>query len=304
MSGARLLEADAARLASDAGLRASALGFVTEGDLVVLAGDCALLVGALTGVPFAELSDDDSAASVARLVGGTLRVMGKDVGREEHREVLGMMPAAVAMPDDMTPLELLRWEARLATGKRRGSGALAEAALQRVGLMPLAKRRISSLGVAERKGVALAAAIVGEPPALLLDHPLQGLDERGQLWMMRALEELASRHRLLIATPRLATDGSLGAIMGAASDIVVLRHGAVVAHGPPASLLSEASTFAVTVEHGAEALGERLQRMGVALDGGPLHFSVRLKPPHGPSDVLRAAHDTGAVVVACVPLVG
>ena len=215
-----------------------------------------------------------------------------------------MMPATLAMPGDMTSLEMLRWVARLATGKRRGSHALAEAALQRLGLTALAKRRIVGLGVAERKGLALAAAILGEPPALLLDHPLYGLDEAGQHWMIQALGELAGRHRLLITTPRLATDGALGALVGAASDIVMLRNGAVVAQGSPRALLAEARSFTVTVERGAEALEERLQRMGAQLRGGPTHFTVRLEPSQGPREILRAAHDTGAVVVACVPLVG
>lgn len=304
MSSPPVLEAHQARLASDAGLRAPALSFESVGDRVVLAGDAALLVGALTSVPFAELNDDDAAPSVARIVSGTVSVLGKDVARGEHREVLGMMPATLAMPDDMTGLELLRWVARLATGTRRGSKALAEAALQRLGLGPLAKRRIASLGVAERKGLTLAAAILGEPPALLLDHPLHGLDEEGRAWMMRALGELAGRHRLLIALPRLATDGALGAIVGAASDIVVLRNGAVVAQGTPRALLADARSFSLTVQEGAEALGERLESMGAELVGGPTHFTVRLEPSLGPREILRAAHETGAVVVACVPLVG
>lgn len=304
MSGPPLLEASEARLSSDAGLRAPAITLSTEGDRVVLAGDSTLLVGALTSVPFAELADDDAAPSVARLVGGTLRVLGKDVAQQEHREVLGIMPATTAMPGDMICLELLRWVARLATGKRAGSKALAEAALQRLALTPLAKRRIDRLGVAERKGLALATAVVGEPPALLLDHPLQGLDDEGQRWMVQALGQLASHHRFLIATPRLATDGALGAIVGAASDIVVLRHGMVVARGTPRTLLAEASAFTVTVERGAEALSERLEGIGVELSGGPTHFTVRLAPTQGPSAILRAAHEAGAVVVACVPLVG
>ena len=65
-------------------------------------------------------------------------------------------------------------------------------------LEPLRKRTPYNLSGGEKKRVALGAVLAMDPPILMLDEPLSGLDEDGQHWITEALQSLKSPERLLL----------------------------------------------------------------------------------------------------------
>jgi putative ABC transport system ATP-binding protein len=128
---------------------------------------------------------------------GKLLVDGRDVynlGQEERadfrRQSLGfvfqnfhLIPYLTLAENVMLPLATLK------TGKKK-KVAMAEEALDRVGLLKKANRLPSQISGGEQERVAIARAIVNRPPILLADEPTGNLDSRTGAEIMRLLSNL------------------------------------------------------------------------------------------------------------------
>lgn len=100
-----------------------------------------------------------------------------------------------------------------------------EAALDRVGLSDLARRRIGELSGGQRRRVLLARCLAQEADLLLLDEPFNGMDAGSEGVYLDVLRELASQGRTaLVSTHHLDTVDRL-------ADSVALLDGRLIAHG-------------------------------------------------------------------------
>jgi hypothetical protein len=66
--------------------------------------------------------------------------------------------------------------------------------------------------------------------------------------------------------------------------------------------MAESQMCAITVTRGGQALAARLGEEGIALRGGPQHFTALLPRGHTPLDLLRAAVESQATIVQLEPL--
>ena len=105
--------------------------------------------------------------------------------------------------------------------RRRIGEALAE-----VGLEDAVRMRVGkySLGMGQRLG--LAAALLGEPEALVLDEPVNGLDPEGIRWMRGLLRAQADAGRTVLLSSHLMSE-----VSDVADDLVVISGGRIVASG-------------------------------------------------------------------------
>ena len=94
----------------------------------------------------------------------------------------------------------------------------------------LADRRIGVLSRGTRQRVGLAVALVGDPPALLLDEPTAGMDPTQSADMRHLIRSLGSAHAVFVSSHALADVETL------CDRVIVLRHGRVLAEGAPAEL--------------------------------------------------------------------
>lgn len=133
--------------------------------------------------------------------------------------------------------------------------------LDRLGILDLAMEGIGRLSGGQRQLASLAQAIVRAPQLLLLDEPTSALDLRYQLDVMTVVRELAREGRIVVV---VLHDLTLAASW--ADHLVVLKHGAVAAEGPPEKALSPLILSAV---YGVEARVERCSRgrLHVMVDG-------------------------------------
>jgi ABC-type multidrug transport system ATPase subunit len=97
------------------------------------------------------------------------------VDRDRVRQRIGLLAHGTHLYDDLTARENLAFAAALA-GRTPGRQELVEV-LARVGLDVQADTRVRELSSGMRRRVALARAILGHPPVLLLDEPFAGLDQ-------------------------------------------------------------------------------------------------------------------------------
>ncbi|GAA0469010.1 hypothetical protein Ade02nite_31870 [Paractinoplanes deccanensis] len=118
------------------------------------------------------------------------------------------------------------------------AGRRVDEVLEIVGLTDDASRRTGrfSLGMSRRLG--LAAALLGDPPVLVLDEPVNGLDPGGIRWMRSFLRDSAGQGRTVLLSSHL-----MGELAEIADDVVVIDKGAVVAQGTLAGVTGDHATL-------------------------------------------------------------
>jgi ABC-2 type transport system ATP-binding protein len=110
------------------------------------------------------------------------------------------------------------------------------AMLEAVGLTHAADRHVGGYSLGMRQRLGLAAALLGDPPVLVLDEPGNGLDPQGIRWLRDLLRERAAAGGTVFVSSHL-----LAEIEHLADEIVVVSHGQLVATGA-LSTLQQAGT--------------------------------------------------------------
>src|SRR5512146_3326640 len=116
------------------------------------------------------------------------------------------------------------------------------------GLAAVAKRKAggSSLGMRQRLGIA--AALLGDPPALMMDEPFNGMDPEGIAWMRTFLRDLAGEGRAVLVSSHLMSE-----LQDTADHLVVAGRGKVIADRSVADLIAAASGERVRLRTTARA---------------------------------------------------
>jgi cobalt/nickel transport system ATP-binding protein len=133
---------------------------------------------------------------------GSIEVSGIRVSARTHGVVRNQLGFVFAVPEDQlllpTVLEDVSLGAVVRGVPRETARARALAGLAQLGVLPLAERSVHELSHGERTRVALAGALIQEPPLLLLDEPSLGLDPPGRRQLADQLTDLPSG--VLVAT--------------------------------------------------------------------------------------------------------
>lgn len=130
-----------------------------------------------------------------------------------------------------------------AVGAANGVGrSRVEEVLDVVGLASVAHRRAGdfSLGMGQRLGIA--TALLADPPVVMLDEPVNGLDPDGITWIRRLARELAQEGRTVFISSHLMSEMEM-----MADHLVIVGHGRVLADTPMADFLVAASGERVDV---------------------------------------------------------
>ncbi|HXS24204.1 MAG TPA: ABC transporter ATP-binding protein [Gemmatimonadales bacterium] len=133
--------------------------------------------------------------------------------------------------------------------------------LDLVGLRSAARKRAGgfSLGMAQRLGIA--AALLGDPPVLLLDEPVNGLDPEGVLWIRTLLKSLAAEGRTVFLSSHLMSEMAL-----TADRLIIIGRGRLIAQTAVADFLSGGTGNFVRVRSPqAGALATLLTRQGAVV---------------------------------------
>jgi ABC-2 type transport system ATP-binding protein len=85
-------------------------------------------------------------------------------------------------------------------------------------------KRIGAFSQGMRQRLALAGALLADPPILLLDEPINGLDPRGILWMRDLLRGLAGEGRAILVSSHLLSE-----LAEIAHRVVIIDHGRLIA---------------------------------------------------------------------------
>src|SRR5262249_36329206 len=141
------------------------------------------------------------------------------------------------------------------------SRARVEEVLELVGLAGVARRRAGgfSLGMAQRLGIA--AALLGDPPVLMLDEPVNGLDPEGVAWVRTLRRAGGARGRSVLLSRTSRSGGG-----GPADGLFIIGRGRLIAQTAVEAFLSTGSGgFVLVRPPQASAPAELLTAQGATV---------------------------------------
>ena len=157
-----------------------------------------------------------------------------DIAREPDalRGVLGYLPQDFGVYPNLSAIEFLDYLAAV-------KGIPADAARRRisellalVNLADVAKRPLGGYSGGMRRRVGIAQALLNDPKLLIVDEPTAGLDPEERVRFRNLLSELSGA-RIVILSTHIVSD-----VEAVATEIAILGHGQLLAHGAPEELLS------------------------------------------------------------------
>ncbi len=201
-------------------------------------------------------------ATYAHPTRGQVDILGQRLGRVDVfslRPLVGLVTSHHPVPHGRTVRDVVltgatgtidlmaRWTPGAADLSR------ADAAIEVMGLGPLAGARWPVLSQGERGRALIARALVGQPRVLLLDEPAAGLDLAGREQLLASIDDLRA------SQPALATivvTHHLEELPSSTSHALLLRDGATVATGPvtrtlTSDLVSSCFGYPVTITRNA-----------------------------------------------------
>ncbi len=104
--------------------------------------------------------------------------------------------------------------------------------LQLTGLEPVAGRRLKGFSLGMKQRLGIAAALLGDPPVLMLDEPVNGLDTEGIAWIRQFLKALAADGRTVLVSSHLMSE-----MAQTADRLIVIGRGALIADTTTAELI-------------------------------------------------------------------
>ncbi len=115
-------------------------------------------------------------------------------------------------------------------GRRRVSEVL-----ELTGLEAVAERYIRGFSLGMKQRLGIAAALLGDPPVLMLDEPANGLDPEGIRWIRQLLTSMAAEGRTILVSSHLISEMAL-----IADHLVIIGRGRLLADTPTAVLVAAA----------------------------------------------------------------
>ncbi|MCS6797544.1 MAG: ABC transporter ATP-binding protein [Myxococcota bacterium] len=238
---------------------------------------------------------------------GTARVAGCDVFDDPMgvRRALGYLPEHNPLYPDMLVLEYLRWVADVRGLKGEEASRKIRKAVEATRLGEVVSRQIRELSKGFRQRVGLAQALLHEPPILILDEPMSGLDPNQAVEIRDLIREIGRERTVILSTHNLAE------VQVACSRVLIIARGRIVADDTPEALRARGgrARYRVTVaasngkrEAAREAFG-RIEGVDAVrpLDGADAReVSFEIEPSSDRdlrAELFRAAVDAGLVLL-------
>jgi len=189
------------------------------------------------------------------LIGGRERptARGLTADRVPPLRALGALLDPAAVDGGRRGADHLRWMAHSNGIDARRVGEM----LDLVGLGQAGSARVGTCSLGMRQRLGIAGALLGDPPVLLFDEPVNGLDPDGILWFRHLCRRLAGEGRTVFLSSHL-----MGEVALTADHLVVIDAGRIVADAPVAEIMAAPSGRRVHVA--TESPAELAAALGAA----------------------------------------
>ncbi|WP_033440243.1 ABC transporter ATP-binding protein [Saccharothrix sp. NRRL B-16314] len=161
--------------------------------------------------------------------------------RHPLRQVGSLLDASALQPSRTGRNHLLWLAHSQGLGARR-----VDEVVEQVGLASAIRRRAGGYSLGMRQRLGIASALLGDPPVLVLDEPVNGMDPEGIRWMRGFLRSLAAEGRAVLVSSHLMSE-----LQDTADHVVIVGRGKVIADVGVSELIESASGDRVTLRTSA-----------------------------------------------------
>ncbi len=163
---------------------------------------------------------------------GRIRIGGHDVSEDPNavRKLIGYMPEGAPLYREMRVREHLAYRAAIKGVPRKSIASAIDRALERANIEDVRDRIIAQLSKGYRQRVALADALVADPPLLILDEPSSGLDPNQIREVRQLIKSFAGEKTVLLSTHILPE------VEATCERVVIINSGRKVGSGRPKEL--------------------------------------------------------------------
>jgi len=215
---------------------------------------------------------------------GTALVGGQPYRTLRHplNQVGALLDAAALQPGRSARNHLLWLAHSQGLGRQRVDEVVAQA-----GLESAIRRRAGGFSLGMRQRLGIAAALLGDPPVLMMDEPFNGMDPEGIVWMRGFLRALATEGRAVFVSSHLMSE-----LQDTADHLVVVGRGQVIADAAVRELIAAASDDRVELRTTARAaaLTVLVQAGAEVAATAPDVLTVKGLPPERIVTALTAHH--------------
>jgi ABC-2 type transport system ATP-binding protein len=142
----------------------------------------------------------------------------------------------------------------------RLAGSRVDEVLDMVGLTAVAGNKAGTLSLGMSQRLGIAAALLGDPPVLLFDEPVNGLDPEGIRWVRTLMRSLAAEGRTVFVSSHLLAEMS-----NTADRLVVIGRGKLIASTTVTEFVGRTDSVRVRSPQ-LDMLRQVLTEAGIAVD--------------------------------------
>src|SRR5205809_313468 len=157
--------------------------------------------------------------------------------RQPLRTVGSLLDAGALQPSRSARNHLLWLAHSQGLDARRVDEVIAQA-----GLQSAVRRKAGGYSLGMRQRLGIAAALLGDPPVLMMDEPFNGMDPGGIVWMRGFLRSLAAGGRAVLVSSHLMSE-----LQDTADHLIIVGRGKVIADTSTRDLLAAVSGDRVTL---------------------------------------------------------
>jgi ABC-2 type transport system ATP-binding protein len=174
-----------------------------------------------------------------KLSQGSITVLGLPAGSAKLRHQVSYMTQERSVYPDLSVTENLKYFATMFGLSRHQATSDIARILGIIDLKPQANQLFADLSGGQKQRVSLAVALIGQPKLMLLDEPTVGLDPllREQLWQL--FRTLQQQGTTIIISSHVMEEAER------CDDLLLIRHGQLLAHGSPQQLRQQTHTNSV-----------------------------------------------------------
>ncbi len=174
-------------------------------------------------------------ATLLQPTAGEAWIKGYSILREPHhvRRTIGLVPQDLTADDELTGWENVLIQARLYGYSGNEAEKRAREALEFMGLMEAAHRKVSTYSGGMRRRLEVAMSLVHSPEVLFLDEPTLGLDVQSRRHLWGLIEELKKQGKTILLTTHYMEEAE-----ALADRVAIIDLGKIVAEGSPEELKS------------------------------------------------------------------
>jgi ABC-type multidrug transport system ATPase subunit len=224
---------------------------------------------------------------------GQITVGGLDPRKrsKDVRRLIGFVPQELSFHDDLSVAETLIFYARL---KKVAAGFDFEPLLVQLRLTEYVDKKVGELSGGLKQRLALAVALLSDPPILVLDEPTASLDIRAREEFLLLLRDLKHAGKTMIFSSH-----HLEEITALADRVLLLEGGRLVVDAPPDQLERrlgwETTLHLYLPETGIDPAIETLAGLGMPVSRNGRGVRVQVAPGTK-GHVFRALQDAGVMV--------